>query len=113
MNTRYTTCKFMEYFEVRQCDGERDCKVTELIMSKSTDNPAKSTTSGKEHYRKSNANFWNGFFQGFFPSMYEPTEEINSLRYPRDSFTEDQKRYGADMYVVIGLVDGTEKTEAN
>ena len=45
--------------------------------------------------------------------MYESTEEINSLRYPRDSFTEDQKRYGADMYVVIGLVDGTEKTEAN
>ena len=50
---------------------------------------------------------------GFFPPMHEPLEDDSSFRFPRDSFAEDQKRYCADIYAVIGLVDRTEKTERN
>lgn len=46
---------------------------------------------------------------GFFPPMHEPPEDENSFRFPRDSFAEDQKRYCADIYAVIELVDCTEK----
>ncbi len=58
-------------------------------------------SSPRKHFRVTEDDFWSGFISGFTTLGPEPLEDDEFLRYPRDSFADDQKRYGADMYSSI------------
>ena len=58
----------------------------------------------RDHYRTPESSFWRGFFGGFFSPLHATRNDLKDLRYPRDSFAEDQKRIGADMYSAMGIL---------
>ena len=58
-------------------------------------------SSLKKYFRVTEDDFWSGFISEFTTLGLEPLEDEEFLRYPRDSFADDQKRYGADMYGAI------------
>ena len=68
----------------------------------------------KDHYRTPESSFWRGFFGGFFSPPHATRKDLKVLRYPRDSFAEDQKRIGADMYSALGVsIENTEEAGEN
>ena len=68
----------------------------------------------RDHYRTPESSFWRGFFGGFFSPPHATRKDLKDLRYPRDSFAEDQKRIGADMYSAMGiLIENPEEAGEN